>query len=141
VNPFLSRELASEHIRDLCEETARAGRSRGAERSHKSDAAAAISIRRFAEPDRDAVRRLAALDEKRLSTCDALVAELAGELVAALPLDGGPALADPFKPTADVVGLLRLRAHQLRKSNGPQRPRWLPSKPRIGVARISPRRA
>ena len=46
-----------------------------------------------------------------------LVAEQAGELVAALPLDGGNALADPFKPTADIVALLQMRARQLQGSS------------------------
>ena len=33
-----------------------------------------------------------------------LVAEVDGEIVAAVPIDGGRAIADPFRPTADVVG-------------------------------------
>jgi hypothetical protein len=43
-----------------------------------------------------------------------LVAEVGGELVAALPLDGGDAVADPFRPTAALVEMLTLRAQQLR---------------------------
>lgn len=35
-------------------------------------------------------------------------------LVAAVPVNGGRAIADPFAPTADVVSLLQLRANQLR---------------------------
>jgi hypothetical protein len=80
-----------------------------------------VTVRRFQERDIDAIRILAALDEKDLPKGGVLVAELHGELVAALPLDGGPALADPFRPTASIVELLRLRASQLR---GPGRP-WL----------------
>ena len=38
----------------------------------------------------------------------------ADELRAALPLDGGRALADPFRPSAHIVELLELRARQLR---------------------------
>jgi hypothetical protein len=42
-------------------------------------------------------------------------------LVAALPLDGGAALADPFKPTSDIVALLELRARQLRETRIPRK--------------------
>jgi hypothetical protein len=80
-----------------------------------------VTVRRFQERDIDAIRKLAELDEKDLPKGGVLVAELRGELVAALPLDGGVALADPFRPTASIVELLRLRAAQLR---GESRP-WL----------------
>jgi hypothetical protein len=53
-----------------------------------------------------------------------LVAEIDGELGAALALDGGLAVADPFRPTALHAQLLRLRAQQLggdapRRARGP----------------------
>lgn len=129
MNPFLSKEMASEHIRDLHEQSARSSRRRKRERSDESEHLAAVRIRRFTERDIDAVVRLAELDEKPTPTGGVLVAEIAGELVAALPLDGGPAIADPFRPTADVVGLLRLRARQLRASGGTDRRRRLAWKP------------
>jgi hypothetical protein len=136
VNPFLSRELSREHIRDLREQSARAGRSSKTKPPERSDPHAAVSIRFFAERDMDAVRQIAALDEKPVPTGGMLLAEVRGELVAALPIDGGPPLADPFKPTADIVALLRLRAHQLRDADGAQRPRGLASKLRIGLLGI-----
>jgi hypothetical protein len=83
----------------------------------ESQADVPVRIRHFAERDIDAIRRLAALDSKPVPTGGVLVAEKAGELVAALPLDGRPALADPFRPTADVVALLQQRAGQLRELN------------------------
>ena len=45
-----------------------------------------------------------------------LLAEVDGEIVAAAPIDGGKAVADPFRPTADVVVLLERRARQLRRA-------------------------
>ena len=117
MNPFLSKELANEHIRDLREGSAVAGRRRGGKRSEEIRPDTTIRIRHFAERDIDAVRLLAALDGKHPPVGSVLVAEVEGELVAALPLDGGPVLADPFKPTADVVVLLRQRARQLRELN------------------------
>jgi hypothetical protein len=118
VNPFLSNELAGEHIRDLRNEVARSGWSRRrASAVAEGTPRPGLTLRRFAERDIDAIRRLAALDSKPIPAGGVLVAELEGELVAALPLDGGEALADPFKPTADIVQMLRLRARQLERSS------------------------
>lgn len=124
MNPFMNKELAGEHIRDLRATAARANRGREEAVSEKSDSPERITVRRFAERDIDGVQRLAVLDEKPVPTGGVLVAEQAGELVAALPLDGGDALADPFKPTADVVSLLQLRARQLRAENRAPVIRW-----------------
>ena len=41
------------------------------------------------------------------------MAEVNGELVASLPLLGGEPLADPFRATAHLVPLMRLRPSQL----------------------------
>jgi hypothetical protein len=72
---------------------------------------------RLAEPeDYSAIVRLAALDSARLPTGDLLVAELAGSIQVAVPLDGSRAIANPFVPTADIVTLLELRAEQLREA-------------------------
>jgi len=50
-----------------------------------------------------------------------LVAAVGGEPVAALPLDGGPGIADPFQPTAALVSLLELHMAQVRGRPGPGR--------------------
>jgi hypothetical protein len=64
------------------------------------------------EPDA-AIARLAQLDSQRPPTSPVLALEIDGQLRAALPLDGGPAIADPFHLTAQLVMLLELRAAQL----------------------------
>jgi hypothetical protein len=70
---------------------------------------------RFAAPaDGEAISRLAALDSKPKPDRPTLLAEIDGELVAAAPLTGGPAIADPFTPTRDVVELLERHARTLR---------------------------
>jgi hypothetical protein len=74
----------------------------------------AVVIRPAVAADAVAVLRLAALDSARPPTGETLVAEQAGSLVAALSLSDGNVIADPFRPTADIVGLLRMRAGQLR---------------------------
>jgi hypothetical protein len=79
---------------------------------------------RLARPDDDAaLARLAALDSQRPLTGDALVAEAGGRLRAALALDGGRVLADPFERTADDVAMLRLRADRLEVGPRVNRPR------------------
>jgi hypothetical protein len=77
-----------------------------------------ISIRFAGPADREDVRRLAELDSARLRDGAALVAEVDGRIEAALPLDGGRAIADPFVPSAELVTLLELRARQLEAERG-----------------------
>jgi hypothetical protein len=91
---------------------------------------------RFASPqDARALERLAALDSRPVPAGEALVAELDGELAAALSLADRRALADPFRPTAELVGLLELRADQLLE---PERGRRrLPRLRRVGHRRAA----
>jgi hypothetical protein len=73
---------------------------------------APIIIRRSTDEDRLAIVELAALDSRRAPRGEALLAFIGTELRAALPLDGGEAIADPFHHTAELVDLLRVRARQ-----------------------------
>ena len=66
-----------------------------------------IVIRLAREDDAPALARLAVLDEAPLPAGEHMVAEVRGELWAALPLGGGGAFADPFRPSGDLVELLR----------------------------------
>jgi hypothetical protein len=59
------------------------------------------------------VRRLAALDDSRPLDGEVLLALVDGEAVAAVSLDDGRVVANPFLRTADTVRLLSLRASQL----------------------------
>jgi hypothetical protein len=74
----------------------------------------------LSEPD-DAIARLAQLDSARRPSCAVLVAAVDGDALAALPLDGGPAIADPFRPTAALVSVLELRLAQIRDRPNPRR--------------------
>ena len=74
----------------------------------------ALTIRRATAADAFAIKRLAALDSASPPTGDVLLAEMGGELWAAVALDGGAAIADPFRPSGDLVDLLRFRAERLR---------------------------
>jgi hypothetical protein len=77
-----------------------------------------ITIRRAA-PGATEVRDLAELDSVPVPAGAVLVAEVGGEPVAAIALDGGPAFANPFRPTAKVVALLEARAAQVRGATAP----------------------
>ena len=74
----------------------------------------------LSEPDQ-AIERLAQLDSAKRPSGPVLIAAVAGKPVAALPLDGGPVIADPFQPTAAVVSLLELRVAQMRGRPSPGR--------------------
>jgi hypothetical protein len=73
-----------------------------------------VVIRAARGSDGPVLRRLAALDSSELPAGDLLVAEADGTLVAAMAIESGEHVADPFRRTADVLALLSLRAARLR---------------------------
>jgi hypothetical protein len=75
-----------------------------------------VVIRPSAPADRAALERLAGRDSQPVPAGRLLVAEAGGELLAAVPIAGGQPVADPFRPTAALIGLLELRAAQLRRA-------------------------
>jgi hypothetical protein len=60
------------------------------------------------------VARLAELDSRPVPAGHLLIAETGDQVVAALSMDTGAGIADPFRRTADVVDLLAYRARGLR---------------------------
>jgi hypothetical protein len=73
-----------------------------------------VTIRHAHPTDLSALERLAALDSRRLPSGELFVAEVAGQLVAAVSIDTGAVVADPFEPTAAIVDLLRVHADAIR---------------------------
>jgi hypothetical protein len=59
--------------------------------------------------------RLAELDSQRPLTGPALVGEIEGRPAAAISLDDGRVVADPFQHTSQLVAQLRMRARGLRE--------------------------
>ena len=115
----LSRALADERERTL-RENARAAwqrRQRGE-----------LRIRAATDADMPALVRLARLDSSRPPAGTIIVAEEGGGITAALAAEDGATIADPFRATAPVVAMLRLRAEQLKPRS--QR-RTLPSLRRV----------
>jgi hypothetical protein len=80
-----------------------------------------LVIRGARRDDEAAIHRLAQLEGRRLDGSQLLVAELDGEVLAALPLTGKEPVADPFEPTAQLVEMLKVRAGQLRDGAPPKR--------------------
>lgn len=79
----------------------------------------AVTIRHAFPDDALALLRLAALDSGEPPGRPALVAEVDGELRAALSLRDGRVIADPFRRTQALVDLLRARAAQLTAADVP----------------------
>lgn len=77
-------------------------------------AAVPVTVRAARGDDRDALERLAELDERPLPGAPLLIAEIGAQPLAALSLADDGVIADPFVPTREIVALLRLRARQLR---------------------------
>ena len=87
-----------------------------------------LQIRAATDADMPALVRLARLDSSRPPVGTIILAEEDGRIVAALAADDAATIADPFRATAPVVAMLRLRAEQLKPRS--QR-RTLPSLRRV----------
>jgi hypothetical protein len=136
VHPTLQQELAQARADDLRREARRVGTGRGRDRGFNAGLPAepAIVIRPDRPEDARALARLAALDSARVPASPLLMAEVEGELRAAVSLTDGRTIADPFQRTASLVALLTMRAGQLQAEPTPSR--RLPARLRRGAARI-----
>ncbi len=83
-----------------------------------------LAIRPATADDDAAVARLAALDSAAVPAGALLLGVVDGLPVAAISVDTGAAIADPFSPTADLVALLRQRAHRLGAPAARRRASW-----------------
>jgi hypothetical protein len=101
--------------------------------AHERSAGASdeITIRLSSPKDRTAILRLANLDGRRPPSGEAFLAFVSGELQAALPVGGRDAIADPFRPTTELVKLLRVIDAAQRKTAAAAR---LPSRMRTAAA-------
>ena len=88
-----------------------------------------VVIRRARDSDMPLLGDLAELDSAAALDGPVLVAVVDGDVWAAIGLDDGRVVADPFLPSRAAVELLRLRVEQLRATGGgsPRRalPRWI----------------
>ena len=72
-----------------------------------------MTLRRYSAEDHASLAHLAALDSSKPPQQPVVVAEVGGELRAALSLNDGSLVADPFHLTGAVADLLRAYARQL----------------------------
>jgi hypothetical protein len=123
----LAEIVATEHRADL---------RRAADRSRLAAAAEApdttrVELRRARRDDAAVIQRLAVLDEARPLEGAVLLAIVNGLAVAALSLDDGRVVADPFVATTEARSLLLLRATQLAGGRHRRRPHWRLPRPRF----------
>jgi len=109
--------------------------SRAARRARRGSVADGLRLvlRRSTAEDEQALARLARLDSAPRPTGPMLVAEVEERIVAAVPLGGGRPIADPFRPTADIIELLEVRAELASPVRRPA-PRSRLRLPRVRVA-------
>jgi hypothetical protein len=84
-----------------------------------------VTVRLATSADRAALDRLAALDDADRPAEPVLLGVISQRPVAALSLSDGHVVADPFRPTLELIELLRLRARQLGAGERHSRRRWV----------------
>ena len=75
--------------------------------------AASYKTRMAVDEDEPNLRRVAALDSQAPLVGPVLMGEINGVPAAAISLTSGRVVADPFRHTAELVAMLRLRAEAL----------------------------
>jgi hypothetical protein len=126
MHDVIEKALTTDVQRDRVETAARARRASSVKRAERGRATSGRVVIRFARPDDAAeLEQLGRMDADRRtgerlarlaeSPTDGrvLVAEVEGDLIAALVSEDGDVVADPFRPSADIVELLRTRDGQL----------------------------
>jgi hypothetical protein len=111
MHPELMRQVAMARMADINRDAARYRRAREASARPSRTVRTAIELRLSA--CREELERLAALSERQLHEADWIVADVDGVAVAAVAVDDGTTVYDPFKPTSQAVSLLRLRRKQV----------------------------
>jgi hypothetical protein len=106
LNSLVARERSRDLVRAAEHERAGAG----------DTPVTRVTLRYAAAADARRLRELAELDSAEAPLGPALVAEVDGRLRAALPLDGGTPIADPFHRGSELIELLRVRAGQLGRA-------------------------
>jgi hypothetical protein len=88
------------------------------DRHKEADMGSEIMIRRSTEADRTDIVRLAELDSRHAPRGDVMLAFVDDELRAAVDVDSGDTVADPFHPTAELIELLRMSVGQPDRASG-----------------------
>jgi hypothetical protein len=118
MNSALNRHLATTILDDRIHAAERDRLASAAQAEEEHDLYASVTVRLSRASDQDAIRRLEQLEGRCLPDEPALVAEAEGRVLAVRSVGKRETLADPFRPTAQLVELLDLRSVQLRDELG-----------------------
>ena len=111
MHPYVMQTIAATRQTELLAEARRRSLVDAARRGAP---APEVTVRFARDTDALALDRLALLSERPVPQGTLLLGSVHGEVIAALAIEGGPAIADPFRRTADAVSQLRKRAKELR---------------------------
>jgi len=111
MHPELTHQIVLDKMAGFQRDARRYRRAREASSRPPQPVRTAIQLRLSA--CRDELERLAQLSDRPLHEGDWIVADVDGTPVAAVSVDDGMTLYDPFKPTAQAVSLLKLRRKQV----------------------------
>ena len=112
MHPYVMQTIAATRQLELLEEARRRALVNAARRPAPGPD---VTVRFARDTDALALDRLAVLSERAVPQGTLLVASVRGEVIAAAAIEGGPAIADPFRRTADAVSQIRSRAKLLRR--------------------------
>jgi hypothetical protein len=111
MHPLLSFYAGLDRMSMFERDAVRYRRARAASARPPQPVKTAIQLRLSA--CREELERLAALSERQLRDGDWIVADVDGEPVAAVSVEDGTTVYDPFRPTSQAVSLLELRRKQV----------------------------
>jgi len=111
MHPELMHQVALARIGDRRRDAVRYRRARQASVRPPQNVRTAIELRLSA--CREELERLALLSERPLHEGDFIVADVDGVAVAAVSVQDGTTVYDPFKPTSQALSLLKLRRKQV----------------------------
>ena len=111
MHPELMRQIAMARMADFDRRAARYRRARAAAPHPSQPVRTPIQLRLSAY--REELERLARLGEGPLHDGDWIVADVDGVPVAAVSVEDGSTVYDPFRPTYQAVSLLKLRRKQV----------------------------
>jgi hypothetical protein len=118
MHPAFLEVIASERSREIREAMANARRRRPQREAPKPAVGQRLALRLDRVHDHEALLGLAELEGRPLPEGPFVVGEVDGAIVAAMPLLSGATLADPFRPTAEIIPLMALRVEQLSGPHG-----------------------
>lgn len=113
MHPFMSETMLRANERELERRVRDVHHRQQPPAVTRAPAKEPVLLRLTTVRDAEAMQRLSALECVPAPNSRCVVAEIDGTIVAALPLQGGKVIADPFRATAHLVPLLELRAKQL----------------------------